>query len=77
MSKIDSAHTLIVLADHTKLGQKKLIPMSPIDRVDILITDELAPKDILKKLEKKGVKIEIAPLEPQLESYSHSDYKFK
>ncbi len=76
-SMINSAHTLIVLADHTKLGQKKLIPMSPIDKVDILITDELASKDILKKLEKKGVKIEIAPLESQLESYSHSDYKFK
>ncbi|MGC8718080.1 MAG: DeoR/GlpR family DNA-binding transcription regulator [bacterium] len=76
-SMINSAHTLIVLADHTKLGQKKLIPMSPIEKVDILITDELAPKDIIKGLEKKGIKVEIAPLESQVESYSHSEYKFK
>lgn len=76
-SMINAANKLIVLADHTKLGQKRLIPMSPISEVDILITDELAPKDILKKIEKKGVKIEVAPLESQLESYSHSDYKFK
>ncbi|MCX7796438.1 MAG: DeoR/GlpR family DNA-binding transcription regulator [bacterium] len=77
VSMINSAHTVIVLADHTKLGQKKLIPMSPINKVDVLITDELAPKEVIKEFEKKGVKVEIAPLELQIESYSHSEYKFK
>ena len=74
---LNSAHTVIILADHGKIGHKRLIPISPIGRVHILITDEGAPGEILKKMEKKGVRVEIASLSAQNGSYSQSDYKFK
>jgi DeoR/GlpR family transcriptional regulator of sugar metabolism len=39
------------------LGQRKLVPIAPIDRVDVLITDSLADKGILKILEDKGIEV--------------------
>jgi len=74
---LNSSKMVIVLADHTKIGQRRLIPMAPIEKGNVLITDEKAPKDLLSLLTKKGIKIEIAPLKPQDESYSQSEYKFK
>ncbi len=74
---LNSAHTVIILADYGKIGHKRLIPISSLEKVDILITDEGAPREILKKIEKKGVRVEIASLSTQNGSYSQSDYKFK
>ena len=54
---IESSGQLIIIADHTKLGQRKLVPIAPIDRIDVLITDSLADKGILKILEDKGIEV--------------------
>ena len=48
-----------VLADHTKLGRNSSFSSCPIGDVKNLITDELAPEDVLEELRAKGVKIHI------------------
>ena len=59
---ISNAGKVIVLADHTKFGVRAMCRVCDIEDIDILITDSKAPKNILKKLESKGVQIIIANL---------------
>jgi len=54
---IEASKQLIVIADHTKIGQKKLIPIAPIERINILVTDNPADKEMLDILRKKGIKV--------------------
>ncbi|MBR5506941.1 MAG: DeoR/GlpR transcriptional regulator [Clostridia bacterium] len=56
---IKSADKVIVLADFAKFGQRAMCKVCPLDEIDILITDNKAPKDFLKEIEKKGVKVVI------------------
>jgi len=74
---ISVANKVIVLADYTKLGQRRLVTMSPVGKVSLLITDEKAPKKIVGLLKKRGVKVEIASRKSTVESYSMSEYKFE
>lgn len=46
-----------VLADHTKIGKNSSFTTSSVQRIGHLITDEKAPADVLKELQKAGVKI--------------------
>lgn len=54
---IERSRELIVIADHTKLGKRKLTPIAPIERVNVLITDSKADKRLLKAFEDKGIKV--------------------
>jgi len=74
---ISIANKVIILADYTKLGQRRLVAMCPVEKVSLLVTDEKAPEKMVKLLEKKGVKVEVASTKSQPESYSQSEYKFK
>lgn len=57
---IKNARKTIVVADHTKFGNRAICNVCKTKDIDILITDEKAPHDILKKLEKKGIQVIIA-----------------
>ncbi len=57
---IRNAEKVIVLADYAKFGVRAMCRVCSLDKIDILITDEKAPKDMLKKIEKKGVKVVVA-----------------
>lgn len=54
---IRDADKVIVLADFAKFGIKAMCKVCSLSDIDILITDSKAPKEILKKIEKKGVQI--------------------
>ena len=54
------ADTVILVADHTKFGVRAMCGVCGVSDVDILVTDEEAPKDILKCFEKNGAKVIIA-----------------
>ena len=54
------AEQVIVLADHSKLGKAGFVPIMPIERIDILITDTSAPDHIINDLQDKGIKVLIA-----------------
>ncbi len=49
-----------ILADHTKIGKNSSFISCTTERIHNLITDELAPKDKLESMSKRGVKIHIA-----------------
>jgi aminoglycoside 6'-N-acetyltransferase len=59
---IKNAETVIALADFSKFGVRAVCNVCDIDDVDILITDEKAPEDLIKHAQKKGVKVIIAKL---------------
>lgn len=57
---IRNAKNVIVLADYAKFGVSAMCRVCSLNEIDMLITDSKAPKEILKKIEKKGVKVIIA-----------------
>lgn len=46
-----------LLADHTKIGHSSSFSSCPIEKISVLITDELAPEMELVKIRKRGVKV--------------------
>jgi DeoR/GlpR family transcriptional regulator of sugar metabolism len=48
---------VIVLADHTKLGKAGFVPIMPIENIDLLITDSLAPEEMITSLHERNVKV--------------------
>ena len=54
---IENSRKVILLADYSKFGVRATCNVCPIEAIDVLITDEKAPKETLKKIQKKGVKV--------------------
>ncbi|MBO5060965.1 MAG: DeoR/GlpR transcriptional regulator [Clostridia bacterium] len=59
---IKNARKVIALADFSKFGVRAMCNVCPLADIDVLITDEKAPSDMLKEFEKKGIKIIVANL---------------
>ena len=57
---IKNAQTVIAVADYSKFGVRAICNICNISDIDILVTDNKAPKDFIKKIAKKGVKVIIA-----------------
>lgn len=57
------AEQVIVLADHSKLGKAGFIPIMPIDKIDILITDDLASEEIVNSLRVRNVQVVVVQVE--------------
>ena len=50
-----STEAVYVMADHTKIGKRSSFTSCSIEKVKYLITDELAPEEVLDELKSKGV----------------------
>jgi DeoR/GlpR family transcriptional regulator of sugar metabolism len=59
---IEACQELIIVADHTKLGKVGLIPVAPIERMRVLVTDSGAPMDYVTNLRAHGVEVILAPV---------------
>ena len=57
---IKNARQVIVLADYSKFGVRTMNNICALKDIDLLITDEKAPADLLKKIEKAGVRTLVA-----------------
>ena len=57
---IEGARKVVVVADHTKLGVVALAKIAPLSQVDALITDDQAPRDLLRDLRLAGVETIVA-----------------
>jgi DeoR family fructose operon transcriptional repressor len=57
---IESCDSVIIVADHTKLGRIGMIHVAPLTAADTLVTDELAPSELLEQLEMRGIRVVIA-----------------
>ncbi|MDG6110100.1 DeoR/GlpR transcriptional regulator [Dactylosporangium aurantiacum] len=51
---------VVVLADHTKIGHDTMCQTVPSDRIDVLVTDDAADPDTLRRLRAEGVDVRIA-----------------
>lgn len=75
------AQEVVVLADHTKIGIDTMFQTVPVAGIRHLVTDELADRETLVRLEAAGVRVHVAalPSAPSLSrdrSASHSDQFF-
>ncbi len=57
---IENAQKVIVVADYSKFAVRAMCNVCSMEKIDVLITDEKAPIELLRKIEKTGVKIIIA-----------------
>lgn len=57
---IKNARMSIVLADSSKLGLRAVVNVCPLENIDVVITDEGAPAQIVKTLENAGIRVIIA-----------------
>jgi len=51
---------VVVLADHTKLGHDTMCQTVPSERIDVLITDDAADPDVVRRLRAEGIDVQIA-----------------
>jgi DeoR/GlpR family transcriptional regulator of sugar metabolism len=58
---IASASQVIVLLDSSKFGVKSLMTVLDLDEIDLLITDEATPPDMVEGLKARGVDVCVAP----------------
>jgi DeoR family fructose operon transcriptional repressor len=58
---IASGRTAVVLADSSKLGAVSFARVAGLDEVDLLLTDENAPADMVEALRAAGLRVEVAP----------------
>jgi DeoR/GlpR family transcriptional regulator of sugar metabolism len=59
---ISAAKELIVACDHTKLDKVCLMPIAPLEKVDVLVTDINAPVELVEEIRSRGPKVIIAHL---------------
>ena len=57
---VDAAQKVVVVADHSKLGVVALARIVPLSRVDVFVTDEQAPAEMLREIELAGVRVIVA-----------------
>jgi DeoR/GlpR family transcriptional regulator of sugar metabolism len=58
-----AAQQVVVLADHTKIGQETMCQTVPAARVDMLITDSRALESELAEISAAGVEVRVAQVE--------------
>lgn len=56
-SLLGQSDTVIMAADHTKLGQRKGVVLDRIDVLDVLVTDKEPDRDLRNELLSAGVEI--------------------
>jgi DeoR family transcriptional regulator of aga operon len=57
---IERVDRVIILADSTKLGARSSYCFAAASDIDILVTDEAAPPDLVARLEGCGIKVILA-----------------
>jgi DeoR/GlpR family transcriptional regulator of sugar metabolism len=60
---VRTAQEVVVLADHTKLGQDTMFQTVPVDSIRHLVTDERADTRILDALREAGVDVHVAAVD--------------
>ncbi|MTI94679.1 MAG: DeoR/GlpR transcriptional regulator [Firmicutes bacterium] len=54
---VSRANKVVVVADHTKIGQKFMMSVCPASQVSTLVTGKEASKDIIRSMEQAGVSV--------------------
>jgi DeoR family transcriptional regulator, fructose operon transcriptional repressor len=59
---IKGAQKVIFCLDHTKFGRKSVLPLCDLDCIDAIVTDSLAPADLVQDLRARDIEVVLAPL---------------
>jgi DeoR/GlpR family transcriptional regulator of sugar metabolism len=59
---INAAQRVIFCLDHTKLGRRSVLPLCGIECVDVVVTDEGAPSELVESLHQRNIEVVLAPL---------------
>jgi DeoR family fructose operon transcriptional repressor len=62
---LKAAQKIIFCLDHTKFGRQSVSPLCDLDQVDAVVTDHLAPPELVNQLREKGVEVVLAPATQQ------------
>jgi len=57
---IEVSDQLIIVSDHSKFNRICLMPVAPIEAMDILVTDDGAPSEMVEQIRQKGPRVIIA-----------------
>ena len=60
---VSAARRIVVVADHSKFQRQGLLSFAAIDKVDVLVTSELADEDICGEIRRLGVEVHTCPVE--------------
>jgi DeoR/GlpR family transcriptional regulator of sugar metabolism len=61
LAMIRAAHKVIFCLDHTKFGRQSVLPLCGLDSIDIIVTDDQAPRDLVEQLRTKEIEVIVAP----------------
>jgi DeoR family fructose operon transcriptional repressor len=59
---INGSQKVIFCLDHTKLGRQSVLPLCELDCVDMLVTDNNAPAELVQSLRARQIEVVVAPL---------------
>jgi DeoR family transcriptional regulator, fructose operon transcriptional repressor len=59
---IHGSSKVIFCLDHTKFGRQSLSFLCGLDAVDVLVTDEQAPAELVQGLRARGIEVVVAPV---------------
>lgn len=59
---ISSSKQLIIVADYTKFGNDCLVPVAPLETMDYLVTDSIAPRDVIEAIRSCGPEVIVADI---------------
>ncbi len=65
---VESARSITVLADRTKIGIDSVYDVAPVTRIDDLVTDGSPEDGVIQSLAARGVVLHMTPSEPALAS---------
>lgn len=68
---IEAASKVIFCFDHTKFGRRSVLPLCELESVDVIVTDAVAPLELVAEIRKHEIKVVVAPGATELEPSSH------
>ena len=72
---LQCAAQVIVVADSSKLQRTCFAAVSPLTEMDVLITDDGAPEDLLVTLSDLGIEIIVAPSQAHLTGHGGDEFQ--
>jgi DeoR/GlpR family transcriptional regulator of sugar metabolism len=60
LAMIRAAAQVIFCLDHTKFNRRSVTPLCDLEPVDIMVTDNQAPTDLVEQLRAKGIEVVVA-----------------
>ncbi len=61
LAMMRAAAKVIMCLDHTKFGRRSVTPLSGLEEIDTIVTDNAAPTELVEGLRAKGIEVIVAP----------------